>query len=139
MKYKGKFIDDQGETIYCWFEAPSEEALRKHLQGKGWQVVSITRGWKSKIERELSAFGVPPSVFGAIGVLVGLYILLQLGVLDWGFSVLKKIGTVLGGGIILTVAVIAFLRMIRVTVKESVREAVKESLENAPARNESEK
>ncbi len=132
MKYKGKFIDDQGETIYCWFEAPSEDALRKHLEEKGWQVVSITRGWKSKLERELSSFGVSPAVLSAVAVLVGLFILLQLGVLDWGFSVLKKIGTILGGGLILTVAVLAFLRMIRLTVKDAVREAVEQGRESGP-------
>lgn len=129
MKYKGKFIDDRGETIYCWFEAPSQDALRKHLEEKGWRVVSITRGWKSKLERELSSFGVPPSAFSAIAVLVGLFILLQLGILDWGFSLLKKGWVILAGGIILIIAVLAFLRMIRLAVKDAVREVLREGEE----------
>ncbi len=43
MKFEGTFINEQGKKAGWWFNAPSQEALNKHLQEKGWKIVSIKR------------------------------------------------------------------------------------------------
>lgn len=43
IKFKGKFINEKGEKIDWKFKAVNEEALRKHLVQKGWQVVELIK------------------------------------------------------------------------------------------------
>jgi hypothetical protein len=31
MRYDGTFLNEKGQTVNWWFEAPSDEALRAHL------------------------------------------------------------------------------------------------------------
>ena len=41
MRFQGKFINERGEEVEWWFEAPSSEALMQHLGKIGWRVVSF--------------------------------------------------------------------------------------------------
>jgi len=39
MRFDGKFINDKGQEVDWWFEAPSQEALEKHLNDIGWKLL----------------------------------------------------------------------------------------------------
>ena len=41
MKFQGVFLNEKGKKVNWWFEAPDEETLQKHLQEKGWRIVSM--------------------------------------------------------------------------------------------------
>jgi len=40
MRYTGKFINNEGKEVSCWFDAPNEDALKEYLGKKGWKAIS---------------------------------------------------------------------------------------------------
>ena len=44
MWFEGAFINDKGQQVDWWFQAPNENALREHLKNRSWKIVNLIRG-----------------------------------------------------------------------------------------------
>lgn len=42
-KFKGLFLNEKGEKVQWWFNAPGEAVLREDLAQKGWNILSLSR------------------------------------------------------------------------------------------------
>ncbi len=43
MKFEGKFKNEKGEIVDWWFQAPDENALKKHLDEKNWEIIQLKK------------------------------------------------------------------------------------------------
>lgn len=128
MKFKGKFVDPSGEHVYGWFEAPNEEALRAHLEEKGWKVLAVQKGWKPKLERRLRENLVPFLVLGALLGVVSFFIFFKIGWLPETPLWLRKVWQLFLLGVALALFTLWFRSLIKDAVKDALREmAVEEA------------
>lgn len=52
MRFEGTFLNEKGEKVNYWFEAPDKPALMRHLEEKKWRVVRMARIWALGAEIE---------------------------------------------------------------------------------------
>lgn len=57
MKFEGTFINEKGREVNWWFEAPSEDALKQHLEKIGWKIVSMYASAEIKAFSQAQANG----------------------------------------------------------------------------------
>jgi len=72
VRFEGKFKNEKGEVVDWWFEAPSENALRTYLNGRGWEAIFL----KTSSDKLSSGRGIDGWTVLSFGVISGFFLFL---------------------------------------------------------------